>query len=112
MSQVRLGAVPCAGVEMEFTGNVWEWRGPAPFFFVTVPEAESRRLHAASPGVTYGWGMVPVRARIGGTEWRTALFPKDGRYVVPLKAAVRRAEQVDDGDVVTVALSVEDRRWR
>jgi hypothetical protein len=99
-------------VELEFSGEVWEWRGPAPFFFVTVPEEESRRLHAASPGVTYGWGMVPVRARIGGTEWYTALFPKDGRYVVPLKVAVRRAEQVDDGDVVTVTLTVDDGRWR
>jgi hypothetical protein len=97
---------------MEFSGEVWEWRGPAPFYFVTVPEEESRRLHAASPGVTYGWGMVPVQARIGATGWRTALFPKDGRYVVPLKAAVRRAEQVDDGDVVTVGLTIEDRRWR
>jgi hypothetical protein len=99
-------------VELEFSGAVWEWRGPAPFFFVTVPDEQSRRLQAVSPGVTYGWGMVPVHARIGRTEWRTALWPKDGRYVVPLKAAVHRAEEVDDGDTITVALTVDDGRRR
>lgn len=93
-------------MELEFSGEVWEWRGPAPFFFVTVPDEQSRRLHAVSPDVSYGWGMVPVQARIGATEWYTALWPKDGRYVVPLKAAVRRKEQVDDGDTITVALTV------
>jgi hypothetical protein len=53
--------------------------------------------------------MIPVRARIGGTEWRTSLFPKDGGYVVPLKDAVRRAEAVDEGDTVTVRLVVPAR---
>jgi hypothetical protein len=61
-----------------------------------VPDDERRRRHAASQGVTYGWGTIPVRARIGATECRTALFP-DGRYVVPLAVAVRRSERVDDG---------------
>ena len=59
--------------------------------------------------MTYGWGMIPVRARIGATEWETSLFPKDGLYVVPLKDAVRRAERLDDGDTVTVRLTVADR---
>jgi hypothetical protein len=56
--------------------------------------------------------MVPVRARIGATEWSTALTPRDGRYLLPLKAAVRRAEGLEDGDTVAVELSVDDGRWR
>lgn len=48
--------------------------------------------------------MVPVTARIGGTEWRTSLFPKEGRYLVPLKDAVRRAEGIGAGDAVSVRL--------
>jgi hypothetical protein len=60
--------------------------------------------------VTYGWGMIPVRARIGATEWTTSLFPKEGRYVVPVKDAVRRAEELDEGDTVVVRLTV-DARW-
>lgn len=57
--------------------------------------------------MTYGWGMIPVAARIGSTSWTTSLFPKDGRYIVPLKVVVRRAEGIDDGDVVSVELEVD-----
>jgi hypothetical protein len=46
--------------------------------------------------------MIPVRVRIGETAWRTSLFPKEGRYLVPLKQAVRRAEGFAEGDVVDV----------
>lgn len=93
-------------MRIEFSGKVWYWRGPAPFFFVTVPEDDSRELKAVSGAVTYGWGMIPVRARIGETTWKTSLFPKDGRYVVPLKDAVRRAEAIGEGDVVALALEL------
>jgi hypothetical protein len=57
--------------------------------------------------VSYGWGMIPVRAQIHGTEWRTSLFPKDGQYIVPVKAQVRTAEGLEVGDTVTVSLTVE-----
>jgi hypothetical protein len=79
---------------------------PAPFYFVTVPDDESAQLHEVARAVTYGWGMVPIRARIGATEWRTSLWPKDGRYVLPLRDAVRRAEQLDVGDTVTAWLAL------
>ena len=94
---------------VRFSGEVWHWRGPAPYFFVTVPEPESDDLAGIARDVTYGWGMVPVRVTLGGTQWRTALWPKDGGYVVPLKDAVRRAERIDVGDTVTVSLRVEPR---
>ena len=51
--------------------------------------------------------MIPVTAQIGGTEWTTSLFPKDGRYVVPVKAWVRKAEGLEIGDTVTVQLTVD-----
>jgi hypothetical protein len=47
-------------------------------------------------------GMIPVTARVGGTGWKTSLFPKDGRYVVPVKASVRKAEGLEVGDMVAV----------
>jgi hypothetical protein len=94
-------------VELEFSGEVWFWRGPSPFHFVTVPPEESAELQALSGQVTYGWGMVPVEARIGSTAWTTSLFPKNGGYVVPLKDLVRKAEGIDVGDMVTVWLAVE-----
>ena len=94
-------------MDLEFSGEIWFWRGPAPWYFITVPDEECRALEAAAPAVTYGWGMIPVTARIGRTDWTTSLFPKDGRYIVPVKAVVRKAERVDVGDTVTVRLTVD-----
>jgi hypothetical protein len=93
-------------VNLEFMGEIWLWRGPAPWHFITVPEEQSLDVAATSTAVSYGWGMIPVSARIGGTEWETSLFPKDERYIVPIKASVRRAESLQLGDVVTVRLTI------
>jgi hypothetical protein len=94
-------------VSVEFSGEIWFWQGPAPWYFVTVPDEESRELAATSAIVSYGWGMIPVTARIGATRWKTSLFPKDGRYVVPVKATVRNAEALAVGDTVTVRLAID-----
>lgn len=91
---------------IEFNGEIWFWAGPAPHHFVTVPAKQCRDLKAISGAVTYGWGMTPVDVRIGKSEWRTSLFPKDGRYIVPIKASVRRAEHLDEGDKVAIRLEV------
>ena len=93
-------------MNIEFNGEIWFWRGPAPWFFVTVPELESREIKGVSSSVTYGWGVIPVIVQIGQTEWQTSLFPKDGRYLVPLKASVRKAESLEEGDYVTVRLDI------
>jgi hypothetical protein len=94
-------------MNLEFSGEMWFWKGPAPWHFITVPDEESGALEAASAFVTYGWGMIPVTARIGETVWTTSLFPKDGRYIVPIKTWVRKAEGLDVGDMVMVRLSVD-----
>jgi hypothetical protein len=94
-------------VILEFRGEIWFWRGPSPYHFVTVPEDESAELQAASALVTYGWGMIPVVARIGQTEWTTSLFPKDGGYIVPVKDKVRSAEGIDAGHSVVIRLFVD-----
>ena len=91
---------------IEFSGKIWHWRGPAPFYFVTVPAEQGDALKFISESVTYGWGMIPVMAQIGRTEWKTSLFPKDGSYIVPLKDRVRKAEQIGEGDEITVRLEV------
>lgn len=93
-------------MNFEFTGKIWFWRGPAPWYFVTVPAKQSRDLKEISRLVTYGWGVIPIHVRIGKTEWKTSLFPKDGRYIVPIKTSVREAEHLEEGDKVTVRLEV------
>jgi hypothetical protein len=93
-------------MDIVFDGKIWFWKGPSPFYFVTVPTEQSRDLKVISGIVTYGWGMIPVHVRIGKTEWKTSLFPKDGHYIVPIKDSVRKAEKLGEGDNVSVRLEV------
>jgi hypothetical protein len=93
-------------MRLNFSGEIWFWKGPSPFHFVTVPEDESVELHAVSSLVTYGWGVIPVTAKIGTTSWETSLFPKDGGYLVPVRASIRKAEGLELGDTVKVVLLV------
>lgn len=93
-------------MRLQFHGEIFYWRGPAPYLFVAVPEAQSAAIKAIAARVTYGWGVIPVTARIGKTEWKTSLFPKNGRYLVPIKKSVQLAERVDVGDRVNIQLRV------
>ncbi len=93
-------------MNFEFSGEIFYWRGPAPYLFVAVPDKQSREIKSVSNLVTYGWGVIPVHARIGKTEWKTSLFPKNGRYLVPIKVMVQKAENIDVGDKVTIKLEV------
>lgn len=89
-----------------FSGEVVEWRGPAPFLFVPVPEDHGAELRFAAREASYGWGCVPVTARIGETDFVTSLFLRGETYFLPVKVAVQRAEQVSIGDRVNAAITV------
>jgi hypothetical protein len=93
-------------LEIAVRGEIFYWRGPSPFLFVTVPEEGSAAIKAISSLVTYGWGVIPVEVRLGDTTWTTSLFPKDGRYLVPIKVVVQRAEHVGQGDTVDLELVI------
>ncbi len=94
-------------MDLEFSGVLYEWRGPAPYHFVEVPDDEAEQLRETAAAVTYGWGMIPVSGRIGDTRFTTSLWPKDGGSVVPVKDAVRLPEALELGDEVTVHLTVD-----
>ena len=93
-------------MDLDFTGRVIEWRGPAPFYFVPVPGEESATIREVAAIATYGWGVIPVEARIGEVAFTTSLFPKDGGYLLPLKNAVRKPQGLAAGDDVAVELTV------
>ena len=82
-----------------------EWRGP-PSYFVPVPDQESADIGEVARMATYGWGVIPVEARIGEVAFTTSLFPKDGAYLLPLKNAVRKPEGLAAGDEVSVEMTV------
>jgi len=94
-------------MDLEFSGEIIYWRGPSPFHFVAVPDEQSAAIEAVSSLVTYGWGAIPVQARIGRTDFKTSLFPKGELYLVPVKDAVRKAEGIGLGDHVIVRLVLD-----
>jgi len=92
--------------EIDFDAEIIEWRGPAPFLFAVIPDEHVGWVRHAAITASYGWGVVPVVARIGGTRFATSLFPRDGSYLLPIKLAVQRAKGVSLGDRIAVALRV------
>ena len=93
-------------MDIQFREKVFTWRGPSPYFFVAVPLDESDYLKSIAAAVTYGWGVIPVTAQVGKTVWTTSLIPKDGRYLLPLKDKVRKAERLVEGAEILVQLEV------
>ncbi|WP_211754640.1 DUF1905 domain-containing protein [Nocardioides gansuensis] len=94
--------------EHEFEAQLWRWDEALDgWFFVTVPAEASDGIRVAS-GPPRGFGSVRVEVTVGSTTWRTSVFPdkKSGCFVLPVKQAVRRAEGLDAGDPVAVALDV------
>jgi len=89
-----------------FKGTIFQWRGPAPYLFVAVPDKDSANIKSVSKLLTYGWGVIPVTVKVGKTEWTTSLFPKDGRYLVPVKMVVQKAEKLKEGDEVKLILEL------
>ncbi len=88
-----------------FTAELWRWEAQEGWFFVTVPERESARIRER-PRPPRGFGSVRVRVTIGSTTWTTSVFPDStrGAYVLPVKKAVRRAEDLEEGDDAVVLL--------
>ena len=103
---VGRGPAESDALEFAFDGDLWYWRGPAPYHFITVPPDAARAIGRVATEVTYGWGMIPASVRIGASAWETALFAKDGGYVIPIKDAYRKAERIELGDVVAVSLAI------
>ncbi|MEI6295979.1 MAG: DUF1905 domain-containing protein [Actinomycetes bacterium] len=95
-------------MELKLSGEIWYWRGPPPFYFVTVPAKQSGQIKAIAARVTYGWGVIPVHVTIGKTSWSTSLFPKDGLYAVPIKNVIREKEKLDAGVKVTLTLTIDE----
>jgi len=92
-------------MEIQICGALIHWRGPSPLHFVPISAAQSAKIKGLSSRLTYGWGVIPVTVTIGDTIFSTSLFPKDGLYLVPIKAAVRSAEAVHLGAQVRLTLT-------
>lgn len=95
-------------MEFEFTETVFLWKADAAWHFVPLPTELADVIRNLCGHLKGGWGSIRVRATLGATSWQTSIFPDKNRgtYILPLKAQVRRAEQVASGDTVTISLAV------
>jgi hypothetical protein len=93
----------------EFEAELWMADAADAWVFVTVPAEVSDDIRATS-GPPKGFGSVRVEVTIGATTWRTSVFPdsKLGCFVLPVKKAVRTAEDLDVGESAHVRLRVLD----
>jgi len=91
-----------------FTAELWEHDGPAAWYFCSLPARVADDLEAAHGHRAGGFGSLRVEVCIGATTWCTSVFPDSARrtYVLPVKKAVRRAEALEAGSRVRVALHV------
>lgn len=94
-------------IELSFETRVFYWRGPSPFFFAPIPAEHVDAVRRVARAVTYGWGMIPVEARIGEVAFKTSLYPKDVTFLLPLKVDVRRRANVTAGDLIAVDLTIQ-----
>jgi hypothetical protein len=92
--------------DLSFEAEVIEWRGPAPYYFVTVPSEHADEVRYAARLASYGWGVVPVEATVGDITFRTSLFPRNGGYLLPLKASVRKAAKLESGMPAQVRMQI------
>ena len=91
----------------EFDGKLISWRGPAPCYFIAVPEEPSAAAELASLTLSYGWGCIPVVARNRQHDVEHLAVPEGrSQNLLPVKAAVRKAEGLDLGDEANVRLDV------
>lgn len=91
-----------------FDATLWRHDGEAAWYFVTLPFDVADDIEERFGRTAAGFGSIRVQVRLGATSWATSVFPDTKResYVLPVKAAVRRAEGLDDGSRVGITLDV------
>jgi|LakMenEpi03Aug12_release.lakeMendotaPanAssembly.Ray.scaffolds.fasta_scaffold251265_3 hypothetical protein len=93
----------------EFTSGMWLFPGETTqWHFISVPKTDGESIKGSFKKISRGWGSLRVEARIGKTTWKTSIFPdkKRGTYILPIKADVRKKENLSVGDKVSVVLQI------
>ncbi|MFM6965990.1 MAG: DUF1905 domain-containing protein [Rhodoluna sp.] len=94
-------------MEFSFAAEMWEWRGPAPFYFLSLPNDLAEEIKSAAALLSYGWGMIPVTGNIRGREFKTSMFSKNGTYMLPIKNEVRLPLKLNVDDLIEVTIRLQ-----
>lgn len=88
-------------------GKVWKYHGASGWHFVYIDKKISEKLKAEKNTKKVGWSLLKIKAKIGKTEWNTALFPtKEGPYLIAIKASVRKKEGILEDDTVRITCTL------
>jgi uncharacterized protein DUF1905 len=92
-----------------FTAPVWLHPGMGRWYFVTVPQEISDDIGTLFEGLSRGWGSFPATITIGATRWQTSIFPDkaSATFLLPLKAQIRKKEEIAEGDAVSILLELD-----
>ena len=93
-------------IKYEFTARPWQHTAPNSWHFVSLPKAFSTEIRKALKPEEEGWGRLKATAKIGSSEWKTAIWfdTKMNTYLLPLKAEIRKKEMVATGKEVKIVL--------
>ncbi|EMO52957.1 DUF1905 domain-containing protein [Leptospira noguchii] len=97
-------------VTIQFQATVWIYPGKGGWYFLTLPVKASKEVRSILLHKTpRSWGMIPVLVKIGDTNWSTSIFPEKNsiKYVLPLKADVRKKEKITINQKVRVSVTIQ-----
>lgn len=94
--------------DIEFAAEVWVYGGQASWYFVSLPPEIAKEIKILCVDLRRGWGSIPVTVRVGKTSWTTSVFPdgKRGTYILPIKAEIRKKENISAGDTLNCTLQI------
>jgi hypothetical protein len=93
--------------DFEFAGKLWRYSsGKAAWYFITLPVEIAAEIKFFTAERRAAWGTVPVQAQIGTSIWQTSIFRASNvdSYLLPVKAAIRKSEKLQDDSEVKVHL--------
>jgi hypothetical protein len=97
-------------MEIKFKAELWEWQGQGAWCFVSLPKEYYDEIKAISSLPKRGFGSVKIEASVGETIWKTSIFPdtKSGTYILPVKKAIRKAENINIGTFIDMKVRLID----
>ncbi len=83
--------------------KLWVWSGDkAAWHFLTIDKKLTKKIKESKISKSKGWGSIRVMVTIGQTTWPTSIFPtKEGEFLLPVKASIRKKEKIKDGDMIS-----------
>ena len=92
-----------------FKAALWLYPGEAGWHFLTLPAEVAHDVRVQTAGSSKAFGSIKVTATVAGHSWQTSLFrdSKSSSYLLPVKKGVRDKAKIEEGDEVTVHLSLD-----